>query len=87
MYEATAKAAAALAAWPLWQAVFLVAVVGIGMYFRFLGIRDRKAGFGGPDMPMYLIAHDVARDVSEIKRLLEDIRNQNELRPPPAKTR
>lgn len=87
MSEAIANAAKALADWPAWNAIFLVAVVGVGMYFRWLGMRDRKAGINGPEMPLYLIAHDVARDVQEIKRLLEDIRNQNELRPPSAKAR
>lgn len=87
MSEAISNAASSLAAWPGWQAIFLVAVVAVGMYFRYLGMRDRKAGFQGADMPIYLIAHDVARDIAEIKRLLEDIRNQNEMRPPPAKTR
>ncbi len=87
MSEAISNAASSLATWPGWQAIFLVAVVIVGMYFRYLGIKDRQAGFKGADMPMYLIAHDVAKDITEIKRLLEDIRNQNEMRPPPAKVR
>lgn len=117
------NAATALAQWPGWQAIFLVVVVAAGWFFRWLGMRDRKAGFGGAtEMPMYLLAHDVVghitsllaetkitnekifrvvdiaadnskalRDVAEATRaqtqILEDIRNQLEVRPPPARVR
>ena len=81
MSEATVNAAKALSDWPIWQAIFLVVVVGAGWYFRYLGMRDKKAGFGGSDMPMYLIAHDIAKDVQTIKLILEDIRNNQEFRP------
>lgn len=64
----------------LWNAAFLVAVAFAGIYLRYLGQRDKKAGMTGADMPTYIMMHDAAKDIAEIKRLLEDIRNDQQLR-------
>lgn len=80
MSEQVANASHALSDWPLLNAVFLVAVAFAGMYLRWLGQRDKKAGMSAPDIPTYLMMHDAAKDITEIKRLLEDIRNDQQLR-------
>lgn len=80
MSEQVANASHALSDWPLWNALFLVAVAFVGIYLRFLGQRDKKAGMSGSDVPTYLMMHDAAKDIAEIKRLLEDIRNDQQLR-------
>lgn len=80
MSEQVANASHALSDWPFWNAIFLVAVAFAGIYLRHLGQRDKKAGMTGADVPTYLIMHDAARDIAEIKRLLEDMRNDQQLR-------
>lgn len=80
MSEQVANASHALSDWPLWNALFLAAVAFVGIYLRFLGQRDKKAGMSGSDVPTYLMMHDAAKDIAEIKRLLEDIRNDQQLR-------
>lgn len=80
MSEQVASASHALSEWPLWNAVFLVAVAFVGIYLRWLGQRDKKAGMTGSEMQTYLMLHDAVRDISDIKRLLEDIRNDQQLR-------
>lgn len=80
MSEAVTSASHALSDWPLWNAIFLVAVALIGIYFRYLGQRDKKAGMTGSDVPTYIMLHDAAKDIAEIKRLLEDMRNDQQLR-------
>lgn len=64
----------------MWNAVFLVAVAFAGIFMRWLGQRDKRAGMTGADIPTYLMMHDAAKDIAEIKRLLEDIRNDQQLR-------
>ena len=92
MSETVTSASKALADWPLWNAIFLVIVAFAGLYFRFLGSRDRKSGVTGADVPTYIMLHDATKDVSailaEMKRLntgqeythriLEDMRNNQE---------
>lgn len=80
MSDPVASASHALSDWPLWNALFLVAVAFTGIYLRFLGQRDKRAGITGSDVPTYLLMHDAARDIAEIKRLLEDMRNVQQLR-------
>lgn len=80
MSDPVVNASHALSDWPLWNAIFLVAVALAGIYLRWLGQRDKKAGMTGADIPTYLMMHDAAKDISEIKRLLEDIRNDQQLR-------
>lgn len=80
MSEAVANASRALSDWPLWNALFLVAVAVAGFYLRYLGQRDKRAGMTGTDVPTYIMMHDAVRDIAEIKRLLEDIRNDQQLR-------
>lgn len=80
MSETVANASRALSDWPLWNALFLVAVAFVGIGLRFLGQRDKKAGMTGSDVPTYLLMHDAARDIAEIKRLLEDMRNDQQIR-------
>lgn len=80
MSETVANASRALSDWPFWNAIFLVAVAFAGFYLRYLGQRDKKAGMTGADVPTYIMMHDAVRDIAEIKRLLEDIRNDQQLR-------
>lgn len=80
MSEQVANASHALSDWPLWNAVFLVAVALLGIFLRWLGQRDKKAGMTAADVPTYIMMHDAAKDIAEIKRLLEDIRNDQQLR-------
>lgn len=80
MSEQVANASHALSDWPLWNALFLVGVAFAGIYLRFLGQRDKKAGMTGSDVPTYLMLHDAAKDIAEIKRLLEDMRNDQQMR-------
>lgn len=80
MSETVANASHALSEWPLWNALFLVAVAFAGFWLRYLGQRDKRTGMTGADVPTYLMMHDAARDIAEIKRLLEDIRNDQQLR-------
>lgn len=80
MSEQVANASHALSDWPLWNALFLVAVAFAGIYLRYLGQRDKKAGMTGSEMQTYMLLHDAVRDISEIKRLLEDMRNSQQLR-------
>lgn len=80
MSETVVNASHALSDWPLWNALFLVAVAIIGIFLRFLGQRDKKAGMTGADVPTYIMMHDAVKDIAEIKRLLEDIRNDQQLR-------
>lgn len=80
MSETVANASKALSDWPLWNALFLVAVAFVGIYLRWLGQRDKKAGMTGSDVPTFLMLHDAARDIAEIKRLLEDMRNDQQIR-------
>jgi len=80
MSDPVANASHALSDWPLWNAVFLAAVAFAGIYLRYLGQRDKKAGITGSDVPIYLMLHDAVRDIATIKQLLEDIRNDQQLR-------
>lgn len=80
MSDPVVSASHALSDWPLWNAVFLVAVAFAGIFMRWLGQRDKRAGMTGADIPTYLMMHDAAKDIAEIKRLLEDIRNDQQLR-------
>ena len=80
MSDPVANASHALSEWPLWNALFLVAVAFVGIYLRWLGQRDKRAGMTGSDIPTYLMLHDAAKDISEIKRLLEEMRNSQQLR-------
>lgn len=64
----------------LGNALFLVAVAFAGIYLRWLGQRDKKAGLTGSDVPTYIMLHDAVRDIAAIKRLLEDMRNDQQLR-------
>jgi hypothetical protein len=73
MSETVAKASAALQDWPAWNAIFLVVVAMAGIYMRYLGRKDQKSGIGGVEVPMYLIAHDVAKAVGVIE---EEARKQ-----------
>lgn len=97
MSETITNASRALSDWPLWNAVFLVIVALAGIALRFMGNRDRKAGVTGMEMPLYIMLHDAARDVGEIKtemqalnrgqeythRLMEAVLRDQELRPDP----
>lgn len=80
MSDPVANASHALSEWPLWNALFLAAVAFVGIYLRWLGQRDKKAGMTGADVQTYLMLHDAAKDIGEIKRLLEDMRNDQQLR-------
>jgi hypothetical protein len=80
MSDPVANASHALADWPFWNALFLVAVAFAGIYLRFLGQRDKKAGMTGGDVQTYLMLHDAAKDIATIKGLLEDMRNDQQLR-------
>ncbi len=80
MSDPVADASHALSAWPWLNALFLVAVAFCGFWLRWLGQRDKRAGLTGADMPTYLMLHDAVKDIAEIKRLLEDIRNDQQLR-------
>lgn len=80
MSDPVANASHALLDWPLWNALFLVAVAFAGILLRWLGQRDKRAGLTGADVPTFLLLHDAAKDIAEIKRLLEDIRNDQQLR-------
>lgn len=81
MSEQVANASHALSDLSLWgNAIFLAAVAFAGIFLRYLGQRDKRAGMTGADVPTYLMMHDAARDIAEIKRLLEDIRNDQQLR-------
>lgn len=80
MSESVANASHALSDWPLWNAVFLVSVAFAGIFLRWLGQRDKKAGMTASDVPTYIMLHDAVKDIAAIKRLLEDIRNDQQLR-------
>lgn len=81
MSEQVANASHALSELSAWgNAIFLIVVAFAGFYLRYLGQRDKKAGMTGADVPTYLMMHDAAKDIAEIKRLLEDIRNDQQLR-------
>jgi hypothetical protein len=81
MSEQVANASHALSELSLWgNAIFLAAVAFAGIYLRYLGQRDKKSGVTGADVPTYLMLHDAAKDIAEIKRLLEDMRNAQQLR-------
>lgn len=80
MSDPVASASHALSDWPLWNALFLVAVAFAGIFLRWLGQRDKRRGMTGADIPTYLMMHDAAKDIAEIKRLLEDIRNDQQMR-------
>lgn len=80
MSDPVVNASHALSEWPLWNALFLVAVAFVGIFLRWLGQRDKKAGMTGSDIPTFIMMHDAAKDIAEIKRLLEDIRNDQQLR-------
>lgn len=81
MSDPVVNASHALSELSLWgNAIFLATVAFAGIYLRFLGQRDKKAGMTGSDVPTYLMLHDAARDIAEIKRLLEDMRNDQQMR-------
>ncbi len=81
MSDPVVNASHALSELSLWgNAIFLVAVAFAGIFLRWLGLRDKKAGMTGTDVPTYIMLHDAAKDIAEIKRLLEDIRNDQQLR-------
>jgi hypothetical protein len=81
MSETVANASHALSELSAWgNAIFLVGVAVAGLYLRWLGQRDKKAGLTGSDVPTYLMMHDAVRDIAEIKHLLEDMRNDQQLR-------
>ena len=81
MSETVANASKALSELSAWgNAIFLAGVALAGLYLRYLGQRDKKAGMTGADVPTFLMLHDAARDISEIKRLLEDMRNDQQIR-------
>ena len=87
MSEVISKASEALAAYPLWNAIFLVAVVVAGFYLRILAQRERRMGVTDLDMPVYLLIHDAFKNIEKIaaelkltNELLEDIRNNQEMR-------
>lgn len=80
MSESVVNASHALSDWPLWNAVFLISVAFTGIFLRWLGQRDKKAGITASDIPTYIMLHDAVKDIAAIKRLLEDIRNDQQLR-------
>lgn len=74
MLEAVANASKALGDWPGWNAAFLVGVVFVGMFLRHLGVKDKKAGYVGTDMPLYIMAHDATKAIAVIE---EECRKTN----------
>lgn len=73
MYELATKALVVLQSWPVVNGFFIITISFLTIMAIKRGDKDRKSGTYSVDMPAYLMVHDIAKDIG-------DIREENEKR-------